>query len=336
MISRCGETMFAGLSRDIKPSPAPGWGFIEVDTGVMYYGERDTWKQAPSASGAAWGAITGTLSNQTDLQTALNAKGTSNFSGIYADLTGKPALFSGVYDDLTGKPTLGTAAATNATAYATAAQGAKADTALQNAAAFATAAQGVKADSALQPAGSGAALTGLTKTQVGLANADNTTDAAKPVSTATQTALNLKANLTSPALVTPNIGVAAGTSLAATGAITSSGTAGMGYATGAGGAVTQATSKSTGVTLSKVCGEITLHNAALAAATIVSFTLTNTTIAATDVLILNHVTTGTRGAYSLNAQCAAGSAVIYVRNNTAGSLGEAIVIRFALIKGVVA
>lgn len=38
---------------------------------------------------------------------------------------------SGAYADLTGKPTLGTAAATDSTAYATAAQGAKADTALQ-------------------------------------------------------------------------------------------------------------------------------------------------------------------------------------------------------------
>jgi len=39
---------------------------------------------------------------------------------------------SGVYDDLTGKPTLGTAAATDATDYATAAQGATADTAYQS------------------------------------------------------------------------------------------------------------------------------------------------------------------------------------------------------------
>jgi len=41
---------------------------------------------------------------------------------------------SGDYDDLTGKPTLGTAAATDSTDYATAAQGAKADTAVQPAA----------------------------------------------------------------------------------------------------------------------------------------------------------------------------------------------------------
>ncbi len=38
----------------------------------------------------------------------------------------------------------------------------------------------------------------VTKTQVGLGNVDNTSDASKPVSTATQTALNLKANLASP------------------------------------------------------------------------------------------------------------------------------------------
>jgi hypothetical protein len=50
------------------------------------------------------------------------------------------------------KPTLGTAATQDSTAFATAAQGAKADSALQDAAAFATAAQGAKADSAVQPA----------------------------------------------------------------------------------------------------------------------------------------------------------------------------------------
>jgi hypothetical protein len=38
----------------------------------------------------------------------------------------------------------------------------------------------------------------VTKTQVGLGNVDNTSDASKPVSTATQTALNLKANLAGP------------------------------------------------------------------------------------------------------------------------------------------
>lgn len=114
------------------------------------------------------------------------------------------------------------------------------------------------------------------------------------------------------------------------------GTSAFGYATGAGGTVTQATSKSTGVTLNKLCGEITLNGAALSAAAIVSFTLTNNQIAAKDVLIPNHVTTGTKGAYGINAQCGAGSAIISVRNNTAGSLSEAIVLRFAIIKAVAA
>lgn len=110
-----------------------------------------------------------------------------------------------------------------------------------------------------------------------------------------------------------------------------------GYVTGDGGAVTQSTSKSTGVTLSKKCGQITMHNADLAANTTVSFTLTNTTIAATDLLVLNHVSGGTAGSYLLNAQCAAGSASINVRNITDSALtGEAIVIGFAVIKAVIA
>jgi hypothetical protein len=128
--------------------------------------------------------------------------------------------------------------------------------------------------------------------------------------------------------------VVTATSLTATGLIASSGTAGVGYTTGAGGTVTQATSKSTGVTLSTTCGEITMNNAALAAATIVSFTLTNTTIAAGDLLLMNHVSGGTVGSYTLNARCTTGSATIDVRNATAGSLSEAVVIRFGLFKGV--
>ena len=107
-----------------------------------------------------------------------------------------------------------------------------------------------------------------------------------------------------------------------------------GYITCEGGTVTQATSKSTAVTLNKKCGTVTLNNAALAADAIVSFTLTNSTIAATDVIVLNHASAGTAGKYALNAQAAAGSASINVTNISAGSLSEAIVIRFAVIKAV--
>jgi hypothetical protein len=108
-----------------------------------------------------------------------------------------------------------------------------------------------------------------------------------------------------------------------------------GYVAGEGGTVTQATSKSTGVTLSKKCGQITMNAAALAANTTVTFTLTNTEIVATDIIILNHVSGGTAGSYLLNAQAGSGSASINVRNITGGSLSEAIVIGFAIIKAVV-
>lgn len=106
----------------------------------------------------------------------------------------------------------------------------------------------------------------------------------------------------------------------------------LGYATGNGGTVAQAVSKANGVTLNKISGEITLQSTAMAADTSIFFTLTNNTIAAGDVLILNHVSGGTFMGYTLGAQASAGAAVIGVRNVTTGALGEAIVIRFAVIK----
>lgn len=122
--------------------------------------------------------------------------------------------------------------------------------------------------------------------------------------------------------------------LAVQGSVTTpSATAGIGYSTGAGGVVSQATDKTTTVVLSKISGAITTMNTTLAASTTVSFTLTNTAIAATDSLVLNHVSGGTPGSYTLNAQCAAGSATINVRNISLGSLSEAIVIKFSVLKG---
>ena len=136
----------------------------------------------------------------------------------------------------------------------------------------------------------------------------------------------------SPVLTTPSLGVATATSLTASGNILISSTGTLGYSAGSAGVVTQATNKATGVTLNKSNGQITLNGAALAADTTVSFTLSNTTIAAGDVLILNHISGGTAGSYLLNAQSATESASINVRNITAASLSEAIVIAFAVIK----
>ena len=52
-----------------------------------------------------------------------------------------------------------------------------------------------------------------------------------------------------------------------------------------GGTVTQATNKTTGVTLNTESGQITMNNAALGAAGEASFTVTNDKIAATDVVV---------------------------------------------------
>ena len=107
----------------------------------------------------------------------------------------------------------------------------------------------------------------------------------------------------------------------------------LGYSTEAQGSVTQATSKSTGVTLNKSSGQITMNNAALAATTNVTFTLTNSLIGVKDVLVLN-VYGGTAGSYTVWVSgLAEGSATITVRNITGGSLSEAIVINFAIIHG---
>jgi hypothetical protein len=109
----------------------------------------------------------------------------------------------------------------------------------------------------------------------------------------------------------------------------------IGYATAAQGTVTQATSKSTGVTLNKSSGQITMNNAALANGAVVTFTLTNNLLSAKDVIIVN-VSGGaaTAGTYTaLVASIGAGSAVLGLYNISAGSLSEAVVLNFAIIHG---
>jgi hypothetical protein len=107
----------------------------------------------------------------------------------------------------------------------------------------------------------------------------------------------------------------------------------LGYAAAAQGAVTQATSKSTAVTLNKSAGQITMNNASLATATNATFTLNNSTISANDAVILT-ISGGqtTPGSYNVFANSlAAGSVSITLRNISGGSLSEAIVINFAII-----
>jgi hypothetical protein len=106
----------------------------------------------------------------------------------------------------------------------------------------------------------------------------------------------------------------------------------IGYAPGAQGAVTQATDKSTGVTLNKSAGRITMNGAALAGNTAVSFTLTNSLISANDVVILNISGGATAAAYTTYvSSMTTGSAVITLRNLTAGSLSETVILNFSII-----
>jgi hypothetical protein len=121
------------------------------------------------------------------------------------------------------------------------------------------------------------------------------------------------------------------------GGVTSSGTGGIGYSTGAGGTVAQVGLKTAAVTINRPCGTITMAvGPALAGGGIVSFTVNNSTVAATDVIVTQHTSGGTIGSYTITANTPlAGSFRITVRNNTGGVLSEAIVIRFAVIKAVI-
>jgi len=112
----------------------------------------------------------------------------------------------------------------------------------------------------------------------------------------------------------------------------------IGYSTAAQGAVTQATDKSTAVTLNKSAGRITMNAAALAGGAVASFTLNNSLISASDTIIvcISSTTTGsTAGAYTTYiSNLTTGSALITLRNLTAStSYSEAVIINFAIIHG---
>lgn len=113
---------------------------------------------------------------------------------------------------------------------------------------------------------------------------------------------------------------------------------GLGYAAGSGGSVTQTTSKSTSVTLNKVSGSITMHNASLTASgasSFVSFTLNNSKIAETDVVLVSIKSGATARSYQVQVDAVEnGACLISLRNVSSLVLGEAIVLNFVVIKGV--
>jgi hypothetical protein len=107
----------------------------------------------------------------------------------------------------------------------------------------------------------------------------------------------------------------------------------IGYTAAAQSTVTQLTDKSTGVTINASAGQITMNNASLNATTNVSFTMTNNKVSAKDVVIVN-VAGGVASNVTYNCWVSghtAGSCAFVLRNISAGSLSEAVVLNFAII-----
>lgn len=138
----------------------------------------------------------------------------------------------------------------------------------------------------------------------------------------------------SPTLVTPNIGAATGTSLAVSGAITSSGGK-IGYADNAGGSVIQTGSLTNTVTLNALTGRITLYNDDIDANSVVSFNFSNTFIGQYDIVLV----TMAYGESFLNVSVTDMQnqvCRITIANHTAsGSSPQSIILNFAIIKGTI-
>ena len=112
-------------------------------------------------------------------------------------------------------------------------------------------------------------------------------------------------------------------------------TGGVGYGTGSGGTVTQITNKSTGVTINKTNGQIITASGTVVAGTPTSFLVTNSTVAATDVVIVHRSSGGSNVSYTIGCDLvSAGSFRVYIDNISAAGLNEVLTLNFAVIKAV--
>lgn len=117
------------------------------------------------------------------------------------------------------------------------------------------------------------------------------------------------------------------------GAIKSTGsTGGIGYYTGAGGAVTQLTDSTTAVTLNAMCGQVTTVALTTAGAAEEAFTLNNSNIEATDVVVVSTTYAGAGKPIVFVTNTAAGSCVLNITNVSASALNAVLVFNFAIIK----
>lgn len=136
----------------------------------------------------------------------------------------------------------------------------------------------------------------------------------------------------------------AGAVTAASSIRSTSSSAGVGYATGAGGAQTQSGTRTTGVTLNAICGQITLVAGTIAGHEADEFVLTNSAIEAGDVVVVSiksGLAAGTAKYYRVGVTAVAtGSCTISVGNIDNGTIpaagSDTPVLSFAVIKAVAA
>lgn len=107
-------------------------------------------------------------------------------------------------------------------------------------------------------------------------------------------------------------------------------TAGVGYGVGGGGAVTQITSRTTGVTLNTNAGAVTLVSAA-GSTTPTSFTVTDSKVAATDTIVINQKS-GT-DLYTIDVTNVAAGSFQVTSNTKSGTTTEQPVFNFTVVKG---
>lgn len=117
--------------------------------------------------------------------------------------------------------------------------------------------------------------------------------------------------------------------------LSTSPTSGIGYATGAGGTVTQLTNKGTAVTLNKSNGLIIMNNAALANGASALFQFNNSILAIGDsVIVHTYAGYASIGSYRVQVETVgAGSCYFLITNISGGSLSEAVQLKFHILKG---
>ena len=173
----------------------------------------------------------------------------------------------------------------------------------------------------------------------------STSTLASPTITGTATAAAISASGAVSAASVATTGAAdIGGAVTSSGVVSSGGVTssaatgpGIGYATGAGGAVTQATSRSTGVTLNTLTGTITTNASPMGGASSATFTVTNSTVAVGDTVVLTRRSIGTTSGFTVVFVSAiANGSFNITTTNLASATSEtaAFVINFAVIKAV--